>query len=397
MPLLNLFGGSSSRNYGAKLTELFTVVNSTSDNILSNQIYSVTPFFASKGCGSIVHTISPTLPTGLSINSSTGEISGTPTQLIAATDFTITARDRCGATVQSTFNLTVYSPSQATVSPVIGGDTLVDAGALSLATCGTWTITPDNNFTATVKMWGGGGGASGGIAGAGGYATGSVDFSAGVAYQFIVGCAGSGGNSSGRTSGSGGGGTGIKIVSGNVPVLIAGGGGGGGLLDSISGPPGGGGGGTSGADGNSGGGGGTQSAAGAGGAGRVPLYVGAAGSGGNGGQGFPGTGTGGGGTGYGNGGAGGNGTPYLDAGGAGGGGGYFGGGGGGSLDPTGTGGGGGGGGSGYANPTYTSGVTFLVSGTYQANPTSDPTRGTSGDGGFFPGNGGQPGKIVTSV
>lgn len=395
MPLLNLFGGSSSRNYGAKLTKLFTVVNLASDTILSNQSYSATPFSASKGCGSIVYTISPTLPTGLSINSSTGVISGTPTKLIAATNFTITVRDRCGATEQSTFNLTVYSPSQATVSPVIGGDSLVDAGALSLAACGTWTITPDNNFTATVKMWGAGGGASGGNGGPGGYASASVDFSAGVAYQFIVGCAGSGGNSSGRSAGSGGGGTGIRIVSGSIPVLIAGGGGGAGLLNSTSGPsggPGGGaGGGTAGGGaGENGGGGGSEFAAGAGGPGRVPLYVGTAGSGGTGGQGFPGTGTGGGGSGYGNGGSGGDGTPYLDAGGGGGGGGYFGGGGAGSLDPTSIGGGGGGGGSGYANPTYTSSATFSGGG-------ADPNRGTAGNGGLSPGGAGVAGKIVTIV
>ena len=390
MPLLNLFGGSSSRNYGAKLTELFTVVNSTSANILSNQSYSATPFSASKGCGGFVYTISPTLPTGLSINPSTGVISGTPTQLIAATDFTITVRDRCGVTAQSTFNLTVYSLSQATVSPTIDGTSVIDAGALTLATCGSWTITPESEFSANVQMWGGGGGASGGVGGAGGYATGTVTFSAGVTYQFIVGCGGGGGNSTGRTAGSGGGGTGIKIVSGNVPVLIAGGGGGSGLTDAISGDSGGRGGGETGIGG--GGNPGTQSAAGAGGNGRVPLYVGAPGSGGTGGQGFPGTGTGGGGTGYGPGGGGGNGTPYIDAGAGGGGGGYYGGGGGGTYSDGGR---GGGGGSGYISPTYVTGGSFLVAGSYIASPDPNTTRGNSGNGGLNINEGGQPGKIVT--
>jgi hypothetical protein len=405
MPLLNLFGGSSSRNYGAKLTELFTVVNLASDTILSNQSYSVTPFSASKGCGGIVYTISPTLPTGLSINSSTGVISGTPTKLIAATDFTITARDRCGATAESTFNLTVYSETQATVGPAIDGSTLVDLTSLTLPSCGSWLITPDNDSTANVQMWGGGGGASKnypvpapgfppapaplGIGGGGGYSRGSITFLSGVEYQFIVGCGGQGNSSpAGRAGGYGGGGTGIQITSGNVAILVAGGGGGSGYSGERD-VWGGNGGGTTGSGGlytGVGGSGGSQTAAGPGGIGG--RRTGSPGNNRDGGKGAPvpfsAPTYGGGGAGFGTGGAGA--VFFDDAGGGGGGGGYWGGGGGGGD----TDGAAGGGGSGYYNPAY---VTNAV---LTGGVGSSPSRGTAGTGGLN-GNSGSPGKIILTT
>ena len=48
---------------------------------------------------SITYSVSPTLPTGLTISSSTGEISGTPATAAAATSFTVTAQNASGATV----------------------------------------------------------------------------------------------------------------------------------------------------------------------------------------------------------------------------------------------------------------------------------------------------------
>jgi hypothetical protein len=391
MPLLNTFGGSSSRNYGAKLTKLFTVVNTDNPTILAGQSYSATPLQASKGCGGFVYSISPTLPTGLSLNTSTGLISGTPTQLKTATVYTITVRDRCGATAQQTFTLTVYTLTEATISPAVGGDTNIDLTVLTLPSCGTWTVTPQSDFYANVKMWGAGGGASQdyppgaggslGIGGAGGYTRGNVQFLSGVAYQFTVGCAG-GGFAAQRGGGGGGGATAIRIVSGSVPILVAGGGGGSGFsgTQTIYGGNGGGSSASPGS-GNAGGGGGTQSAAGAGGVGS--RRTGFPGSGSNGGRGanIGSGGGGGGGSAYGTGG-GGNGEVTVpggtDAGSGGGGGGYFGGGGGGGNAD----GSGGGGGSSYYNPTY------VLSATLTTGAGGDSDRGTAASGGTNGGAGG---------
>ena len=282
----------------------------------------------------------------------------------------------------------VYPPNNFAISPAFGGSTTINLSSVSnvaLSTCGTWTITPSSNFFANIKIWGAGGGGATKYStapdlygGNGGYSRAIVELKAGVAYQFIVGCAGSNGGG-GRVAGGGGGGSGIQIVSGSVAVLVAGGGGGSGSSGGFD-VGGGDGGGTTGVAGSigynqsAGGGGGTQSGVGAGGVGT--RRTGNSGSGRNGGAGSngnaPGAGSGGsGGTGFGTGARGGSGSVGSDDGSGGGGGGYFGGGGGGgSAD-----GGGGGGGSGYFNPAHAS-LAVLTQGY-----GTDPERGTAGAGG----------------
>lgn len=288
----------------------------------------------------------------------------------------------------------VFPPSTVTVSPAIGGQTTVDLTSLTLLTCGTWTVTPTENFFANVQMWGAGGGgaykyntAPDLYGGNGGYSRAIIEFKVGNSYQFIVGCRGSTGSGT-RPGGSGGGATGIQIVSGSVPVLVAGGGGGAGSSGAYN-VKGGDGGGTTGVSGSVGpnqsygGRGGGQGSAGGGGNGT--RRTGSSGVGRKGGDGASGNASGGtsssGGVGFGNGGAGGSGGG--DDGSGGGGGGYFGGGGGGGSSD----GGGGGGGSGYYNPDHTSGAVLT-----QGYGTSSD-RGTAGAGGVA-GTAATAGKIV---
>jgi len=56
---------------------------------------------------SFTWSISPALPTGVSLNPSTGVISGTPASAAALTPYTLTATDRTGARGSTTFNVTV--------------------------------------------------------------------------------------------------------------------------------------------------------------------------------------------------------------------------------------------------------------------------------------------------
>lgn len=264
------------------------------------------------------------------------------------------------------------------ISPAVDGktswDTEVD-GSLILSSAGTWTMTPTNNFSTTVKMWGGGGGvttiSATAYGGAGGAATGTISFSSGTSYDLIVG-QGGGGVASNRNAGGGAGGTGIQFTSNSNPILVAGGGGG---SYSTTGRRAGAGGGTTGqaGDGAAGGPGGTQSAAGVGVSGG--RRTGASGSGRNGGQlgtGSAATRTA---TGFGTGGAGAfNGG---DAGSGGGGAGYWGGAEGGGD----SGGFGGGGGSGYFDSSLVSSAT-LYQGNYEVPGNSgDAARGTAGNPG----------------
>ena len=102
----------------------------------------------SVGGGPVVSwSINPGLPTGLNIDSSTGEISGTPTALSTLTTYTITATNT-GGSATTTIDITVndiiptisYSPNSfvetrdspmTATTPTVGGGTIL-----------TWSISP---------------------------------------------------------------------------------------------------------------------------------------------------------------------------------------------------------------------------------------------------------------
>lgn len=57
-------------------------------------------------------TVSPGLPAGLVLNSSTGTISGKPASLAVNTGYVVTAHSASGATTSTTLNLRVMHPAQ---------------------------------------------------------------------------------------------------------------------------------------------------------------------------------------------------------------------------------------------------------------------------------------------
>jgi hypothetical protein len=67
---------------------------------------------SSSGGAVVSYAVSPALPTGLTLNTSSGIISGTPTTLIAVADYTITATNTGGSTPASV-SITVVSPYSA--------------------------------------------------------------------------------------------------------------------------------------------------------------------------------------------------------------------------------------------------------------------------------------------
>jgi len=89
-----------------------TTAVSTSTLTLNLAATSFTPITGSGGTGTLSYTISPALPTGLSISSSTGAITGTPTVISSATTYTVTVTDSNSATNTATFSLTVGQASQ---------------------------------------------------------------------------------------------------------------------------------------------------------------------------------------------------------------------------------------------------------------------------------------------
>jgi len=162
--------------------------------IRGNAITNITPSITLGTA--VAYAVTPSLPTGLSINSTTGEISGTPTATSAATTYTVSATTANGCASTATLTLAVindtppsaltYSPNQQTVrlntaitamSATVSGGTVISytispalptgltlnnttgqiSGALSVNKTGTevYTITATNSggsTTATVTL-----------------------------------------------------------------------------------------------------------------------------------------------------------------------------------------------------------------------------------------------------
>jgi hypothetical protein len=318
--------------------------------------------------------VAGSLPAGVTLNSGSGVISGSPADVAvtATTPVTIRATGPLGQVADREFAITV--------NHVISGEQIY-------ATSGSSTFTVPAGVTELqVKLWGAGGagtgGGNGGLTGTvnhgggGGFTVGKVAVTPGETLTLIRG----GGGSPSGGEGSGGGGR-SALRRGTTELMTAGGGGGGGRPNDLAGdwPGGGAGGGLVGQDaGEAGGGkGGTQSAGGtATGASPGTQFQGGA------------TGNSGAAGGFGGGGAG-----ASDGwGGSGGGGGWYGGGGGrsgaaGSGDP-------GGGGSGYVGGAGVSAASTTAGNRRTPAGTTDPHyAGTHGYGGLR-GAGGSAGRAV---
>jgi Autotransporter beta-domain/IPT/TIG domain/Putative Ig domain len=99
----------------------------------------VTPVTATGGFGTLSYALSGgTLPTGLSFSTTSGQITGTPTTLLATTTFTVTVTDQSTPVAQTsskTFSLTVIValPTVTAISPNTGPTT----GGTSITLTGT--------------------------------------------------------------------------------------------------------------------------------------------------------------------------------------------------------------------------------------------------------------------
>jgi hypothetical protein len=104
-------------------------------------IASFTPVTASGGTTPYSFALTGgVLPTGMSFNTTTGAVSGTPTTTLAATTFTVTATDAAGATSAKTFALTVnvaVSTTAVVPSTVGTAGTLIPSFAPVTASGGT--------------------------------------------------------------------------------------------------------------------------------------------------------------------------------------------------------------------------------------------------------------------
>ncbi len=96
------------------------------ENLTQNrQATSFTPVTGANGTGALTYSISPTLPTGLTFDTASGTIGGTPSVSSGRTTYTVIATDTLDATASNTFQLTVNAPLVANVS--VATETLTQA------------------------------------------------------------------------------------------------------------------------------------------------------------------------------------------------------------------------------------------------------------------------------
>jgi hypothetical protein len=125
-------------NTGAKVTGAFTLkvtaltstVRTASVKFMQNLVVASTvPITVTGGSTPYVYSISPALPAGLTFNTTSGAITGTPTASIPATVETVTIRDSNGAQITNTFTLQVSPPITGTV--LIASQTITKATAIT--------------------------------------------------------------------------------------------------------------------------------------------------------------------------------------------------------------------------------------------------------------------------
>ena len=136
-----------------------TIIITVNDITPSNVAYSGTPFTLTKGTamtpnaptssgGAVVSwSISPSLPSGLLFDTSTGEISGTPTTVSSSTNYTVTATNT-GGTASTIINILIndaapiisYNPSTLTLTKGTAMTPAVPSSAGGAVV--TWSISP---------------------------------------------------------------------------------------------------------------------------------------------------------------------------------------------------------------------------------------------------------------
>jgi hypothetical protein len=94
-------------------TQALSTTSVGSVTFAENENGNSTPVQSSGGTAPLTYSIVPTLPAGLSFNTSTGSVSGIATVTLPASTLTVTVTDATSATSSNGFTLTVNPPLAA--------------------------------------------------------------------------------------------------------------------------------------------------------------------------------------------------------------------------------------------------------------------------------------------
>ncbi|TXI02102.1 MAG: hypothetical protein E6Q76_16095, partial [Rhizobium sp.] len=111
-------GATASATFSLTVNGAVTATQAISSALLTSghAVTSFTPVTGAGGTGALSYTVSPSLPSGLTFNSATGAVSGTPSVASGATSYSVTVTDTNGATASASFTLAVNSAVIATQS-----------------------------------------------------------------------------------------------------------------------------------------------------------------------------------------------------------------------------------------------------------------------------------------
>ena len=104
---------------------------------------------SNSGGAVIVYSVSPPLPAGLSLNAVTGVITGTPTAVVAAANYTVTAQNSGGSTTVLV-NIRVVAPPVVTPNPTTT-PVLSFNGTSRHVNAGTGIALANQSFT--IEFW----------------------------------------------------------------------------------------------------------------------------------------------------------------------------------------------------------------------------------------------------
>ena len=136
-----------SRNFGLEIVPaLVLTVSSPSVRLTYGRLLTspITPITVSGGIGAKTYSITPALPTGLSFNLSSGQITGTPTSAIPQTTFTVTVTDSSAYSIAAAVVGSVTFTLEVEVLPL-----LISISRKNLVEIFGKTIDPFNPITIT--------------------------------------------------------------------------------------------------------------------------------------------------------------------------------------------------------------------------------------------------------
>lgn len=119
---------SVATSYGSDVT--FTTTSATAATLspptqsvtgsVATAITATTAYTASNFSGTVSYAISGTLPSGLSFNTTTGVVSGTPTSSLTSTSYTVTATGSSSGSATATISISVTYPDPTSNADVVG-------------------------------------------------------------------------------------------------------------------------------------------------------------------------------------------------------------------------------------------------------------------------------------